>query len=164
MGLWICSLVCHKYLKDVLSFSYVCILQGKTKNLCIVDALTPSHWTRPLVLTMLQPLVMFRALSFCHLSTCSWKVFCSYDFVVLIKTRPCGVTGEGEEKRLFWWESRALETAERRRKLSQTLQSGHYRSCLVNLHSLLYCTTIPSYVPQGAEWFLAALRNFWCTT
>lgn len=81
----------------------MCILQGKTQSLCRVDTLTPSTWLSPLVPTMLQPLVMFRAHRFCQLNTFSWKVYCSHDFMVLIKTRPCGVTGEGEEKRLFWW-------------------------------------------------------------
>jgi len=43
MGPWIYSLVCHSYLKDfVLTFSYVCILPGKTKNLYRVDTLTSS--------------------------------------------------------------------------------------------------------------------------
>lgn len=54
MGLWICSLVCHRYLRDVLlTFSYLCILQGKTKSVYRVDTLTPSTWISPLVPTMI---------------------------------------------------------------------------------------------------------------
>lgn len=59
--------------------------------------LTLSTWISPLVPTVLQPLVMFRALSFCQLNPFSWKAYCSCDFMGLIRTRPCGVTGEGEE-------------------------------------------------------------------
>lgn len=37
--------------------------------------------------------------------------------LAFVKTGPCCLTGEGEEKRLFQWKSRALEIVKWRTKL-----------------------------------------------
>lgn len=79
MGLCICSLVCHSYLKYLLlTFSYLCILPGETKNWYRVDTLTPPAWISPLVHTVLQPLVTFRALILHQLNIDSWKACCCF--------------------------------------------------------------------------------------
>lgn len=105
MGLQICSLVCHSYLEDLLlTFSYMCILPGKTKNLWRVDTLTPSAWISSLVHTMLQLLVTFGALILCQFNIYSWKSCCclSLNFIlpleqVLVMTNFCTVTKAEQE-------------------------------------------------------------------
>lgn len=97
MDLWICSLVCHSYLKDLLlTFSYLCILPGKKTR---TEVLTPSAWISPLVHSMLQPLVTLGPLILCQLNIFSWKACCclSLNFIlplqqVLVTMTFCTVT------------------------------------------------------------------------